>query len=495
MNKENRFNLIDEPWIPIPNIGKVSLKQLFSNPDYSGLGGNPIQKIAVLKLLLAIAQSAYTPITQQDWVDLDAEGLVTKCLSYLEKNHNSFYLYGTKPFLQMPAIASAEIKSFGAVSPEISTGNTTVLSQSNIEKELDDGEKALTIVLLMGFGLGGKKTDNKAVLSSGYLGKTNDKGKPSTGKAGPSLGFYGYLHNYLLSPTLHRTLWANLLTKEQIEEIAVYPLGIGKAPWEEMPISENCPVAQNLKESLMGRLIPLSRFCLLTDKGLHYSEGITHSTYLDGLVDPTVAVNYSLKKSRVLWVDPEKRPWRQLTALLSFMDQNNSSGFDCYQIRTCLNRVRGNLTNIGIWSGGLRVSSNAGEQYVSGSDDFVDSSILLKAEFLGEVWYAKLTKEINGLDQLSKQIYGCTLHYFKDQNADGKAQAAESSSLFWQLCEREAQNIVTACMDENQVKFIRQKMAGFGQKTYDTFCPRGTARQLEIWAKNRPNLIKYLKQD
>ena len=46
MTTENRFNLIDEPWIPIVDIGNVSLKQLFTHPEYRALGGNPIQKIA-----------------------------------------------------------------------------------------------------------------------------------------------------------------------------------------------------------------------------------------------------------------------------------------------------------------------------------------------------------------------------------------------------------------------------------------------------------------
>ena len=51
MTVENRFNLIDEPWIPVVDAGQVSLKQLFSYPEYRALGGNPVQKIALTKLL------------------------------------------------------------------------------------------------------------------------------------------------------------------------------------------------------------------------------------------------------------------------------------------------------------------------------------------------------------------------------------------------------------------------------------------------------------
>ena len=47
----DRFNLIDEPWIPVVDKGLVSLKQVFSEPCLRALGGNPVQKIALMKLL------------------------------------------------------------------------------------------------------------------------------------------------------------------------------------------------------------------------------------------------------------------------------------------------------------------------------------------------------------------------------------------------------------------------------------------------------------
>lgn len=148
---ENRFNLIDEPWIPIAGVGRASLKQIFANSDYRALGGNPVQKIALMKLLLAIAQAACTPADEYEWKALDAQGLAQQCLAYLEKWHECFYLYGEKPFLQMPAIASAAVQPFGAVLPQIATGNTTVLTQGQVDRALSDADKALLVLGLMGF--------------------------------------------------------------------------------------------------------------------------------------------------------------------------------------------------------------------------------------------------------------------------------------------------------------------------------------------------------
>jgi len=490
---ENCFNLIDEPWIPIVDVGRVSLKDIFSRRDYRALGGNPVQKIALTKLLLAIAQAAVTPEDDDAWAELGAEGLAAKCLAYLDKWHDRFWLYGERPFLQMSAIQAASIQSFGAVLAEIATGNTTVLTQTQTEKSLSDADKALLIVSLMGFGLGGKKTDNSVVLSQGYTGKANDKGKPATGKPGPAVGFMGVMHNFLIGQSVAETLWLNLLTAEQIQKMRIYSSGLGTAPWEVMPTGEACETANALQTSLMGRLLPLSRFCLLTETGLHYSEGIAHQGYKEGMVDPSVSVDYSGKDPKVIWVDPEKRPWRFLTALLGFLAQTGSSGFDCYQLRFGLQRARSQVETLGIWSGGLRVSSNAGEQYVSGTDDFVESVIMLPQDIFGTLWFTNLQQEMTELEQLSKIVYSATLNFFKNQNMEGKAQAGLASNLFWQLCERRFQDLVNACDDFNQAQALRKNFAGFANQAYDRFCAKDTARQLDAWAKNRPNLGKYLK--
>lgn len=496
---ENRFNLIDEPWIPVADHGRVSLRQIFTHPEYRSLGGSPVQKIALLKLLLAIAQSAATPDNEASWKTLGAQGLAEGCQVYLDKWHDRFYLYGERPFLQMPAIKRAKTQSFGAVLPEVSTGNTTVLSQIQIQRRLDDADKSLLLLTLMGFALSGKKTDNSVVLSPEYSGKCNDKGRPSTGKPGPSVAHKGLLHNFLMGKNLQETLWLNLLTHRQIGKMNIYPAGLGKAPWEKMPEGEDCSQASQLKQSLMGRLLPLCRFCCLNNDGLHYSEGITHPGYKEGVVDPSMAINNASKAPKALWVDPEKRPWRDLTALLSFIEQGESQGFQSWQLRCGLDRARDVTEAFAVWSGGLRVSSNAGEQYISGSDDFVESEVWLLSDNLGALWFSQLKSEMDALDSLAKNLYGRVMAFFKEQKADGAKLAAQASQLFWQLCERDFQALVDNCDQADDAatrrQGLRRRFAGYVQQAYDQFCPRETARQLDAWAKCRPNNSNYLKQE
>jgi len=490
---ENRFNLVDEPWIPVVGAGLASLKDIFTKPHYKALGGNPVQKIALTKLLLAICQTAATPEDDDDWAKVGSDGMAEKAAKYLEEKKDCFWLYGEKPFLQMSSISKAEIQKFGAVLPSISTGNSTVLTQSQHEQPLSDAERAILIVQLMGFALSGKKTDNSIVLTPGYMGKFNDKGKPGTGKSGPPLAFMGLLHSHLLGSDLLTTLWLNLFTMENIRALEVYPDGIGIPPWERMPAGEACAEALSLKKTLVGRLVPVSRFLLLTENGLHYSEGINHPNHKDGVVDPTVAVDYSGKDAKVLWCDPEKRPWRSLISLLSFFGSEKKGSYDCYQIKLCIPRARRQAKHIGVWSGGLRVSSNAGEQYVSGSDDFVESEIMLESQILGEVWFTQLKAEMNDLDSLSKTVYGCVMAFYKDQKSDGADQAAQAANLFWQYSEGKFQKLVNSCDAKEKVAVLRKSFAKFVDKAYNTSCPKDTARQLDAWAKNRPNVGWYLR--
>jgi CRISPR system Cascade subunit CasA len=89
--------------------------------------------------------------------------------------------------------------------------------------------------------------------------------------------------------------------------------------------------------------------------------------------------------------------------------------------------------------------------------------------------------------------------FFKEQKVDGGKLAAQASTLFWQLCERHFQHLVDACEPDEQGaeqrRQLRLTFAGYVQQAYDHFCPKETARQLDAWAKCRPNNSKYLRQE
>ena len=259
-----------------------------------------------------------------------------------------------------------------------------------------------------------------------------------------------------------------------------------------MPIGEICPTAIALKESYMGCLVGLCRFVLFEGTGVYYLEGIQYPSHINGWREPSMSVLEETKGVKILWVDPNKRPWRSLTSLLSFIENTATVGFDCQQIRIGYDRVKlCNADKIGFWSGGLKVRANSGDQSAKEDDDFVESEFTIETSCLGKQWFLQLKAEMAIIEEFAKNIYGCTLGFYKQQLAEGKDQAAQASNLFWQLAEHHFQTLINAC-GNNTAEGIRPEFAQIALKAYDTYCPKDTARQLDAWAACRPQLGKYL---
>lgn len=527
---ENRFNLIDEPWIPVADHGRVSLKQIFSNPEYRSLGGNPVQKISLLKLLLAIAQAAATPKDEAGWKALGAAGMAERCIAYLEKWHDRFYLYGERPFLQMPAIeelikkrtfsktASAKTASkikeaelsglprgFGAgFYPDMPSSNNTMLSHTLFERELIDEDRALFIVSIMNFSFGGKRVEADMKSLGG-----KDMGSRYSAPAGPSLGGWtGYLHSFVVTGSVVSDVWINLMTHSDIDKAMMWEGGLGRPVWEESPVSESCNVADLYKSSYMATLVAMSRFSLLKNEGIYYMDGINYPSTKDGWFEPSLIIDRHGSEIKTKYVDPEKRPWRELDGFLSFIDGMQNQGFECLSIRNGVERGRDCFPQFAIWAGGLKMSVNSGDQSVKQSDDFVESAVWIESQALDQDWIEQLKIEMSELDSLSGVLWGKVVAYFKSLKADnGKdinktpagKMAKSAKELFWQLCERDFQELVIQCDQTNEAAIQRQKLrerfSGYVHQAYDKFCPRETARQLDAWAKCRPNNSKYLKQE
>lgn len=482
--KDNYFNLIDEPWVPVADEGIISLRDLFGARKYRRLGGTPIQKIAVMKMLQAIAQAACTPKDASEWFALGEETLANRCLNYLLTVHHCFFLYGEKPFMQVPEIvgrSGTEKGSIGIAMVEFATGNTTIWRQSQVEHQLCDAEKALLLVTLMGFAVGGK----------GWGGKRWDPYKQKetpNALPGVSLG-RGVMHSFCFGTTIQHSLWLNLFTQEHLDSMRLSQV---LPPWEHMPKMLGDEREQELKESLTGRLAPLSRFCFLEKDEIHTTHGISYSPYDKGGFDPSVTLN--IKKQAVA-CSPEKRPWRSLSAMLSFLGIQNES---CFQIKIVVDRLSDiQLPYIEIWSGGLRISDQSGEQFVSGeSDDFVDSSICISTDHLHQEWYSSFECELRALENVADYLEKQVVAYFKSlKSVDGRGHAKKALNLFWQLCEQKLMELVDVCGDRGEaLQKIRREFAEYAKHVFNATCPKDTARQLEAWAKHRPYYTKYLNK-
>ena len=477
---ENRFNLIDERWIPVENKGLMSLRDVFTDKACKKIYCRPLDRIALMKLLLAIGQSAFTPKDDEEWLNLGIDGFIKKISDYLSHHHDKFYLYGEEPFLQYNDLnnLSQTKKSYGDFIPNVATGNTTIVTHWQEERNMTDPEKARLLIRLMSLSFGGKKVDNSFSLNSSY------KGKKKGGKPGPGIGNSGFLHSFYGGNSIVETVYFNMLTLKDLESLPMFE-GIGMAPWVKMPKCEDDEIAEKLKNTLMGRLIPLSRFCYLSDNFIKITEGIAHLNYKDGICDPSICVVNDEKEIKAIWASPDKNPWRDLESLLSFINTTSNSKCVCNQLRLAIERIKKLDTSFSIWSGGVKLTSNSGEQYLSGSDDEVESEVTLPASSVqSELWFNSFCDMFNKLNRMAgklKKSVKIYLENFKNKNEELPKRAEMD---FWQYVDMFSQQIVESCSNsEDEVENLRKKFFVFSMGVFDKYCPCNTPRQIEAWVK------------
>ena len=144
-----------------------------------------------------------------------------------------------------------------------------------------------------------------------------------------------------------------------------------------------------------------------------------------------------------------------------------------------------------------------GEQYVSGTDDALESKWILPAGAIQELlWFESYTQEMNALEKLAEKLWGSVLKYYemltgkteaKQETRKNEDRANSAARGFWQLCEREAQRLLDTYDQPLEVAKLRDLYAAYMYQTYDRVCPNETARQLDAWVKCRPSVGEYLK--
>ena len=484
---ENRFNLIDEKWIPIQGESPVSLLDIFSQNSPESLGGTAIQKLAMLKLFLAIAQRAKTPKDVHEWNMLRPEGLGKTCTAYLNTHHDQFYLYGEKPFLQIPILAQAKtmkgeplpIMPIGRnYHPDIPSDNDSVINQIQINRVPTDADKILFILSIMNYAFAGKRTTHMLPLTEGC------PTKKLSAASGPTLGnFFGYQNNCLWGTNILETVWLNLFTREDLIKFPQWADDSLIPPWEEMPTGEDDYIARRLKNSFMGTLIAMSRFVLLKEDGILYTDGLQYPSFKQGWREPFLAIK---SEDKVQYLSTSKRPWRDLDSLLALSLTTTTNGYVCPQIQVCLQRARNAVPTIGIWSGGLKVRANAGDQSVKQDDDFIESLVWLDTSVLGEPWFITLENEMKWLEYTGYILKKSVKNYFTSLK-ETKATIYEKAAVcFWEYCETQFPEILDLCSDPESLPSKREEIIQKGEEVYSRFCGKDTARQLTAWVKHHP---------
>ncbi len=483
----NRYCLVDEPWIPIAGAGKVSLLDVFSNPEYSDIDGTPIQKIALTKLFIAIAQSAISIKDEDEWKRVGSQGVADAVISYLKENRECFFLYGDKPFLQVPEVLSlkdaAPKEIFYTFLPDLASENDTILKETQNIQSISDAERTLFIITLMNYALGGKRVSSSKPIAENYQKKSR------SAKAAPSIGgAFGYLQTCLKGSGIIETVWLNFFTESDMHSLKVRNPD-ARPPWERMPSSEDDERAREIAGSVFAWLVSVSRFVYLQDSKVIYVEGIQYpSSVKDGYWEPFITIRK--KDNGVIYADPSKKPWRSISAFLEAVYVDDSI-HECMVLSQFLNRTRGAVDIFSIWSGGLKARANSGDQSVKQSDDFVESEVSFYSQSMGTGFYHRLCKIIEATESIAKTLRVCISRYFKAMKCDGNAIADNAVMDFWVYADSLSSSIIYVAYEENEADVRKSPaLSNLRRKSleiYDNVCSHETARQIVCWVNNRPD--------
>lgn len=490
----NSTNLLDTPWIPTPEK-LLTLREIFNQTDISFISGSPLVKISIFKFLQAVVQAACTPNDDAEWNLLSSNSfqeLRKRINNYLDLHHDDFYLNGEHPFLQLNSVKEASSANLGILIPYVCSGdnNVVITEYQTMRGKMSDTEKIVGLLVLQNFGFGGKGKADRSF-------SIDKSGNKKTILGGPALGTYGYLHTFYKAETLIESLWLNLFTKKDIEK-SNFKGKIGTPPWENMPKSESDSRAKEYTNTLMGFLVPLSRYCLLDGDEIHITSGIPYLEISSGTFDPSVTIYRDDKnKTKALLVNPDKKPWRDLSSILSAF--TTTSKHTCLQISLPLERISKLNTNIMIWSSGLKISANSGEQFFGKDDCFVDSCFMIQDFGNIDESLKRFSNEVLSLENVvSKRLYGCIKRYYSDLKVENDSLIHSKMRIFWEFCEHHAQELINTCYSnefEENITRIRQKFAKIALSVYDNSCPNVSARQMCTWIKHRKEYHDYITGD
>ena len=367
------MNLTTEAWIPIVwadgRPSTVSLCEAFERAEeIHDLAVRPYERIALIRLLICIAQAALDgPVDYDDWTTCHPR-IVPAALVYLRRWRGAFELFGDgQRFLQVANLRKPSKKSnadgdegnsVSKLDLALATGNNTTLfdNAGGLPRAFASPEIALALTTFQCFSPCG-------TIAVALWNGTPTLGWGSYPKVAPGQSAHApclsgnMLHSYLRGRTLLESLHFNLITKEHV--VRMYGDDAwGKAVWERVPRGPTDKGAvQNATTSYLGRLVPLSRAIEVAEGGRSMTlvNGLEYPPYPEWREASATIVTRSLKKEPTRLALPasiDKRTWRELHALTVIAVEKNTNGGP-----VALQNLRGD-EDFDLWVGGLVAAGN-----------------------------------------------------------------------------------------------------------------------------------------
>jgi CRISPR system Cascade subunit CasA len=353
------MNLTTDAWIPIVwkdgRPGTVGLLDAFRRGhEIQDLAVRPHERIAVMRLLICIAQAALDgPMDYEAW-ETCGPSIAPASLDYLTRWCNAFELVGdAQRFAQVPKLKKAgngtspeESNESSKLDLALATGNAATLFDhaGGSARTFTPSELALMLTTFQCFSPGGR-------IGVAQWGGKDTPGKGSSEHAPCVAG--SILHTLLRGDSLLATVHKNLMNKEQAERF-FGPDRWGRPSWELMPQGlEDVRAICNATTTYLGRLVPLSRAIHLADDGqsLILANGLEYPSFSDGWREPSSTVVVRKLKGQPTRVplptSVEKAVWRELHAFLVKSVGQDPGG------PAALQNIPQDQEAFDLWAGGL----------------------------------------------------------------------------------------------------------------------------------------------
>lgn len=301
------FSLLQEPWIPLIANGGTrafgSLRDTLLRPAaWQGIGAsNPIEALALHRLLLAICHRGIGPGDPEDRADLLEDWPSQRLEDYLDCWAERFDLFHPEhPFLQVPGLAEAGLKPvpWTRLAPARSSGAERILWDRSLDAHpevITPAQAAVTLVAYLQF------------TPSGLV-----RALRSSAEQGPACGL---LLTLPTGSTLQETLALSLVPQTEDDH------DLDQASWENAALTiEALKTKDSATKPLRGpadRYTWLSRALLLTPGAsiTHLFCGAGLAPALSSTPDPMSAVVSGKKSSFPLKLREDRAMWRDFHVL------------------------------------------------------------------------------------------------------------------------------------------------------------------------------------
>lgn len=492
------MNLTTDRWIPVIwNDGtpdKVSLTDAFQQGDrIRDLSVRPHERIAVMRLLICIAQAALDgPKDRDEWRTCEPR-LADSATAYLSSWSHAFELFGDgQRFLQVPHVVRAseprgrddEDNSASKLDFCLATGNNSTLfdNAGGSERAFSADTLALMFLTFQCFSPGG------------LIGNANWNGVPMgrSSNHAPCV-VKSMLHGYVLRNCLAGTLHANLLTQEGI---AMLRRPWGRPVWEAMPTGpQPSEAVANATDSYLGRLVPMSRTARLSPDGrsLVLSEGMRYNPEWREVAATVVIRNRNGSPERTLLnASLTKSVWREAHAIaVSSTSANALMGGPLALVSSS----RHEPTDL--WCGALVVNK-------SKLLDTLESVLHFPAAMFGDAGQRLYAHGVQFAELWGRKVERSVSTYRRELNdeldrAEGRKRGdlvkRKAASQYWTAVEQQVARLL-AVIDTPSV--LRADASGkphwsktaWGEAlaraavdAYNVACPHGTPRQLKAYSR------------